>query len=873
MNEFILNIITKSLSASWLILAVLLLRFLLKKSPKWVNVLLWGIVAVRLVFPWTLESPVSLIPAAIGTGEWISKWMNDSINDMDSGYFNSIPHDTEIDAAIDVEQPFISDEDYFYYPVIKHDPLEEQATIGNTVLPVLSSIFITGMIVMLFYAAVSYWRLCRKINTAVLYKDNIYESEYVSSPFVLGMIKPNIYVPFHMEKHTLAHVIAHEQAHITRKDHWWKPLGFLLLTIHWFNPLMWLAYSLLCRDIELACDEKVIKALENEQWADYTQALVACSVHRHKIAACPLAFGEVGVKDRVKSVMNYKKPTTWVIILAILSCIVLAVCFLTNPISKNTLVMGANYNIEKSLYTTLTSSESFTEPPLQYCVTADYHLYYQQNESEDWIYVGALTPYPLTNEELHNYLLRKNLSDELQKQVNIRPITDAYILKTENDNFYLVFQTKNGNTYLAYGWEDVSERGQVGSDDTEIYQLYQLQSSFHSGYVNVNFFQRSLVHTIGKQVYSFSHFESDKIRAYHIVGFKAGNSTKHSEMTDLGFAVFQTTGEGYRLIDCHVYENAVLVENGIYLCEHPAVADINGEMRNDNTFDVVFILNEAVDKVERVYRAEGKKDLVQAETYINAPAMSLLSWEHSDDYTTVSQYFYDKNGEQIPVTSEIPLHSASWENFTNNQNKLSLNDVISLSEKGYDLTWSDFEEYDFIETGSGLYIRVYEINEQFELWIGGLEPDSDPMYIYLTLADNLEIKADIRRVNITEFISIHTSEATTYYAPTLLEEIDVKYEDEDLAEINIYEDEEFVLSKWHYKTANDVWGCDGYTYKYRLEISGKLPNSAKNTTYIVLSNTTDITFKQTWMASGFSSNMADYFDPAVAVIVGQKIFS
>ena len=134
-----------------------------------------------------------------------------------------------------------------------------------------------------------------------------------------------------MNGQDLEHVVAHEQAHIHRKDHWWKPLGFLLLTIHWFNPLMWLAYVLLCRDIELACDEKVIKELGNEQRADYTQALVACSVNRRMIAACPLAFGEVGVKERVKSVMNYKKPAFWVIILAVIACVIVAVCFLTNP--------------------------------------------------------------------------------------------------------------------------------------------------------------------------------------------------------------------------------------------------------------------------------------------------------------------------------------------------------------------------------------------------------------------------------------------------------------------------------------------------------------------------------------------------------------
>ena len=170
-----------------------------------------------------------------------------------------------------------------------------------------------------------------EVDTAVRYKDNIFQSENVSSPFVLGIINPRIYLPFSMNEQDMEHVVAHEQAHICRKDHLWKPLGFFLLTIHWFNPLMWLAYVLLCRDIELACDEKVIKGLGNEQRADYTQALVACSVNRRRIAACPLAFGEVGVKERVKSVMNYKKPAFWVIIIAVNVCVGVAICFLTNP--------------------------------------------------------------------------------------------------------------------------------------------------------------------------------------------------------------------------------------------------------------------------------------------------------------------------------------------------------------------------------------------------------------------------------------------------------------------------------------------------------------------------------------------------------------
>ena len=447
MNELFLKIINMSISASWLVLAVLILRILLKKAPKWVSVLLWGIVAIKLICPFTIESSVSLIPDSVGSGKLISEWADNYIDDIDIYHPDSIYYD----AAIGAGREPISDGEGGYYVVTKHDQLGEPATIENTVIPVLSIVWVAGIILLALYTSISYWRLRSKVDTAVRYKDNIFQSENVSSPFVLGIIKPRIYLPFNMSEQDLEHVVAHEQAHIRRKDHWWKPLGFLLLTIHWFNPLMWLAYVLLCRDIELACDEKVIKELENEQRADYTQALVACSVNRRMIAACPLAFGEVGVKERVKSVMNYKKPAFWIIILAIIACVGVAICFLTNPVSKNTIVLGANYDIEKVLYAVTVGDEVSTEPPLQYCITADYHLYYQQTEGEDWNYLGALTPYKLTNDELNGYMP----VDDMRKDAKVHQIADAYILRVENDNFYLVFQTDDGNTYLAYGWEDV----------------------------------------------------------------------------------------------------------------------------------------------------------------------------------------------------------------------------------------------------------------------------------------------------------------------------------------------------------------------------------------------------------------------------------
>ena len=333
MSELFLKIVNMSISASWVVVAVLALRFCLKKAPKWVNVLLWGIVAARMVFPFSIESVLSLIPSAETISPTIMMEQSPSVQ-------------TGVPALNHVINPVISSS-FTPAPGASANPLQIW-------IPVLAGIWLFGIVALFLYSAVSYCRLRRKVCEAVILRDNIYQSENVCSPFVLGIIRPKIYLPYHMDSREVGHVIAHEQTHIRRKDHWWKPLGFLLLTIHWFNPLMWLSYVLLCRDIELACDEKVIGKMGNAQRADYTQALVACSVDRRLIAACPLAFGEIGVKERVKSVMNYKKPAFWIVLASVIVCAVIAVCFLTNPIgfqfdvSANTIVSANHFDMRNA---------------------------------------------------------------------------------------------------------------------------------------------------------------------------------------------------------------------------------------------------------------------------------------------------------------------------------------------------------------------------------------------------------------------------------------------------------------------------------------------------------------------------------------------
>lgn len=322
MADIFLKIFNMSVSACWIVLAILLFRIVLKKAPKWLNCVLWGIAGLRLVMPFSLESIFSLVPSAELVPDEIIH-SNSSVDVSGAEIFsyvgnNPVWYDLGVSDGGLVFTEFAAPDGSYINPLL-------------IISYIASIIWLVGIAVLLLYTLISFWRLKRKIGTAVLLRDNIYQSEAVASPFVLGIIKPKIYLPFNLSEQDMVHVIAHEQAHIRRRDHWWKPLGFAVLTLHWFNPLVWLGYVLLCRDIELACDEKVVKELNNEQRADYSQALLTCSVNRRLIAACPLAFGEVSVKDRVKSVLSYKKPAFWIIMVAIVASIVVSICFLTNP--------------------------------------------------------------------------------------------------------------------------------------------------------------------------------------------------------------------------------------------------------------------------------------------------------------------------------------------------------------------------------------------------------------------------------------------------------------------------------------------------------------------------------------------------------------
>ncbi len=308
------GVLNLSILASWLVLGVLVLRLVLRSAPKWIHVALWGVVALRLLLPFSIESVFSLIPSTQTIPQEVLTYEGEMLQE---------PAFLEI-----VTNPV--------YQVTVTPTLEQSADRVQTYSVFATLIWWAGMAAMALYALLSTWQLHWRVATAIRRPDGAYESEFVDSPFLLGLFRPQIYLPLGMKEEELPLVLAHERAHIQRWDPWWKALGFGLLTIHWFNPVLWLAYWLFCRDLELACDQKVIATLDSANRAQYSQALLSCALARRPVFVYPLAFGEVGVAERVKRVLSYKKPGFWLVAGSVVLCLVFGLCFLTDPVTEQT---------------------------------------------------------------------------------------------------------------------------------------------------------------------------------------------------------------------------------------------------------------------------------------------------------------------------------------------------------------------------------------------------------------------------------------------------------------------------------------------------------------------------------------------------------
>lgn len=346
MADVFIKTLNMGIAASWLILAVVVLRILLKRAPKRFRLLLWAVLGLRLVLPVSIESALSLVPSAQTLPEGVMYAAAPELN-------------TGIAALNDAINPAFTAA-FAPEPAASANPLQ-------VLLPVASVIWLAGAAAMLLWALVSWLRLRRRVAEAVRLEGNMFESERVASPFVLGLIRPRIYLPFGLDEGAREQVLTHERAHIARGDHVIKPIGWLILAVYWYNPLVWLAYALFCRDIELACDERVIRRLPVSGRADYSQALLDLSRPRHGVGACPLAFGESAVKCRVKLVLTYKRPAFWLIMLAAVLCIGAAVCFLTDPKAEaDDSVQNDSHDYGIPITVTAVLPENFPEQVLEF---------------------------------------------------------------------------------------------------------------------------------------------------------------------------------------------------------------------------------------------------------------------------------------------------------------------------------------------------------------------------------------------------------------------------------------------------------------------------------------------------------------------------
>ncbi len=468
MENLFIKLFNISVTASFVALAVILVRFIMKKSPKWIICFLWGLVGLRLVVPFSIESVLSLIPSeeTIPTDIMIT-------------------HSPEIHSGI----PFINSS---INPIITEAFKPDLATSANPmqiIILIASIIWLTGIAVMLIYSAISYFVLRYKVSASIKSNNNIYYCDAVKWPFILGIIKPKIYLPSDINKNSYNYVIAHEKAHIKRLDNIWKPLAFLILSVYWYNPILWIAYILLCRDIETACDQKVIKTMETEEVKGYSTALLDYSINKRFVNACPLAFGEIGVKTRIKYILNYKKPAFWIIIVTCILAVAVAVCFLTvpkdTPKTESHLPTAENltcfspYQLAYSdgMYSYVPSIDTF----LSYCIDNDLNLY--TIDSNNLVTsLGKMEEIILNAENFDSRLTQAfwkiKFSTKGFRHDNKRAFSLKYNHKDEkNDEFYLLLEQENGDYYMAIGYYNMNPVVPRNNDKSLIRWIFKVNPS------------------------------------------------------------------------------------------------------------------------------------------------------------------------------------------------------------------------------------------------------------------------------------------------------------------------------------------------------------------------------------------------------------
>ena len=715
LDTVFLKILDMSLAASLAIAVILLARLCLKRAPKVITYALWAVVLFRLLCPVTVESAVSILPemesvardytladepiTVIGASEAAYRAVGDVLN-----------------GGVDVQHIRTTERNE------NGNVAYATATWREVWLLFGSYVWLAGIAVMLIRATVQTVRLRRRLVGAVPMERGVFLADHIDSPFVMGLIRPKIYLPSSLDAHEREYILLHERHHIRRGDHITRALSFVALCLHWFNPFAWAAFILSGRDMEMSCDEAVVRRLGGEIRADYAESLLRLTTGRRAIAPTPLAFGEGDTGGRIRNLSKWKKPLLIVVVIATIVCVVLAVCLLTDPITeKQEVLAGGIYRTESLLYPEqlvlyddFASGEHnrYVSEIEEICITADMQLYLSfEDGSEGFSHFGALEPH--------------EMSERMAELVGEK-VTDAYILRFDvsehsllrEGDFLLFMQTASEKTLYAFGWEDVSERDDVYSDDSVLYVLWDLETVITEEQQDlIRFFARSLIHSMEQPYACLNVFDFVEVPGYTIIGF-AGSLSDPEHMTDMGYAVLKTYRyrEGYRLLDWHVYPNAVTTGVGIHMAE-PAVLSESGKMTDRNTYDVILSANKDLGKIVRY----GENPNGGVVSVIDSDySMTVFSWKDFAKDKTVSTVFYNKDGERMVV--DMP-ERVSVTKIVDNYNR----GTVALDENFARHLLNHMENAPFVELThpvyghgttfrSGYVIRVeYVIHDEYVL--------------------------------------------------------------------------------------------------------------------------------------------------------------
>lgn len=683
---FFPKILNMSLTASVAIVFVMLLRLLLKKAPKVISYALWGVVLFRLLCPVSFESGISLF----GLFETPTVGATDRTSIVE--YIPSNIVHTEFPEVV-LPVPGIGDTITEALPKgeeqLRADPLEGPIFIATYV-------WWGGILVMAIYGIVTWLQLRRRLVTASPLRENIYLADDIDSPFVMGLGRPKIYLPSEMEQREQSYIILHEQYHIRRLDHIVKALAFVALCIHWFNPFVWVAFILSGKDMEMSCDEAVVLKLGTEIRADYTASLLSLATGKRIIAGMPLAFGEGNTKGRIKNLANWKKPTFWVVLISVISCVVLAVCLLTNP-------TGFKYNgsttpiISATYFDFRAGVEGSTAlNPAQISELISRLEEVKNTKKSDKF--GGLTP---------GYQISAHLEDGSYIRISGYSLSDNEMVDIEwNDVRYVVSDSE---------FQDYLSRICAGDDTVQALGTFLINQPY--GVVQVTYESPHYSFSMVAQENTPEYFIDENLHLYSVK-----EHSEYPDWTDLG----------------------VLTEISL---------------TKDN-FDDLFGSNSGDGWHIRESASAIRKNTKKAWTVIYNQDVLYYILQQKNGELYLAYGYYDYSEKDDPGSDDTNLR---WLYLLARKDtekpSLSLNDIIILSQKGNELNWSDFEEFEYIETGFGLYIRRYEINDLFHFSIGGAGPNSEPMYMYLGVnGDDPESRIDIREGGVTEFIEAHRND-------------------------------------------------------------------------------------------------------------------